>query len=67
MQPSIPFKTRPYILGDEPHRDPCTECIIKIVCNDSCQARILWNRRQTREKPVPKRVKIKKPKRRKKI
>lgn len=63
--PSIPLKTRPYILGEEPYRDPCLNCVINMICNDSCVERVLWNRKQTREKPVLSRVRIKKRRRKK--
>jgi hypothetical protein len=40
----------PYIIGKPPIIDPCSNCIVSMVCSEECKEKILWNRANPKKK-----------------
>lgn len=37
------MKPNPYLIGKVPLFDPCITCLVKVVCNELCKPKILFD------------------------
>ena len=59
------MKDNPYLIGNTPIIDPCLKCIIKEICKETCEEKILFIRKEREEKSNVRQVRIKRSKKRK--